>query len=77
MKLPALPAENRALATLIDTDDDQDWWDQALIRKHLAEMHDEHRDRVERLKRRKTLTVGTIYRRVRGGQSSPRSEQMD
>jgi DNA (cytosine-5)-methyltransferase 1 len=67
--LPALPGENRTLENLIETAENQDWWGQALVGKHLAEMHDRHRDRVEQLKNRRTLTIGTIYRRVREGKS--------
>jgi len=67
--LPALPRENRTLENLIDTEKSQEWWDEAVVNKHLAEMHAKHRDRVERLKHRKDLTVGTIYRRVREGKS--------
>jgi DNA (cytosine-5)-methyltransferase 1 len=68
-KLPMLPGEKRTLDTLIETDRTQDWWDKMLVEKHLAEMHTRHRDRVELLKNHKTVTVGTIYRRVREGKS--------
>jgi len=68
-RLPPLPPENRALESLIDTSETQDWWDEALVSKHLAEMHDRHKDRVENLKNRRALTIGTIYRRVRDGRS--------
>lgn len=68
-RLPPLPGENRTLESLIETTETQDWWSETLVRKHLAEMHDRHRDRVEQLKNRKTLTIGTIYRRVREGKS--------
>ncbi len=69
LSLPALPAENRNLQLCIDLDDGQDWWDQHRIKKHLAEMHSYHRDRIELLKRCSQYTVGTIYRRVRAGKS--------
>jgi DNA (cytosine-5)-methyltransferase 1 len=68
-ELPPLPRERRTLANLIETDEAEDWWNEPLVRKHLAEMHARHRDRVEQLKHRKDLTVGTIYRRVREGKS--------
>ncbi len=67
--LPPLPRERRTLANLIETDEAEDWWNEPLVTKHLAEMHARHRDRVEQLKHRKDLTVGTIYRRVREGKS--------
>ena len=69
LHLPALPTENRNLDTYIDKDNLQDWWNAARVEKHLAEMHSYHRDRIERLKGASELTVGTIYRRVRGGKS--------
>lgn len=68
-RLPPVPAENRTLENLIDTGETQDWWSESLVRKHLAEMHDRHRDRVDYLKSRRDLTIGTIYRRVREGRS--------
>ena len=68
-RLPPLPGENRSLEDLIETAETQDWWSESLVRKHLAEMHERHRDRVEHLKNRRILTIGTIYRRVRQGRS--------
>jgi DNA (cytosine-5)-methyltransferase 1 len=69
LHLPELPAENRSLHKVIDTDAAQDWWDEKRVRKHLDEMHSYHRERVERLTRASEYTVGTIYRRVREGSS--------
>jgi DNA (cytosine-5)-methyltransferase 1 len=69
LRLPELPAENRTLHKVIDTDTAQDWWDEKRLMKHLDEMHSYHRERIERLKRASNYTVGTIYRRVRGGSS--------
>jgi DNA (cytosine-5)-methyltransferase 1 len=67
--LPPLPPENRTLDRVIETAESEDWWNRSLVNKHLAEMHASHRDRVEQLRRRDSLTVGTIYRRVREGKS--------
>jgi DNA (cytosine-5)-methyltransferase 1 len=39
------------------------------VKKHLDEMHSYHHERIERLKKSEECTVGTIYRRVRGGSS--------
>jgi DNA (cytosine-5)-methyltransferase 1 len=69
LKLTPLPPENRNLHRYIDIDENQDWWDAKRVRKHLAEMHSYHLDRVERLKSGSDYTVGTIYRRVRAGKS--------
>lgn len=69
LSLPPLPPENRNLLGCIDLHDEQDWWDEQRVKKHLAEMHSYHRDRMELLKRRPEYTVGTIYRRVREGNS--------
>jgi DNA (cytosine-5)-methyltransferase 1 len=67
--LPELPKENRTLHECIDTDDSQDWWKDWRVRKHLAEMHPAHLRRVIALRKGDTLSVGTIYRRVRYGKS--------
>lgn len=67
--LPPLPLENRTLWEHVDTDVAQEWWDEARVKKHLAEMHPTHRTRIENLKTGKQTTVGTIYRRVREGRS--------
>jgi DNA (cytosine-5)-methyltransferase 1 len=67
--LPSLPAEKRTLAQVIDTGPSEEWWPTTLVSKHLNEMHASHRQRVEKLKDAKQLTVGTIYRRVRDGKS--------
>ena len=41
------------------------------VKKHLAEMHPTHLRRVRLLKNGDTVTVGTIYRRVREGKRAP------
>jgi DNA (cytosine-5)-methyltransferase 1 len=69
LRLPQLPRENRNLSECIDTDDSQDWWKEWRVKKHLAEMHPTHLQRVRMLKNGDTVTVGTIYRRVREGKS--------
>ncbi len=67
--LPPLPRENRTLHTCIDTDDSQDWWQEWRVRKHLAEMSAAHLTRLTVLKKADNVSVGTIYRRVRKGES--------
>ncbi|MGA7218866.1 MAG: DNA cytosine methyltransferase [Candidatus Sulfotelmatobacter sp.] len=69
LRLPSLPPEKRTLARLVDTGPSEDWWPTSLVNKHLNEMHDRHRERVEKLKSAKGLMIGTIYRRVRNGKS--------
>ena len=69
LEMPAFPGGKNDLHRLIDTDDAQAWWSEALVGKHLAEMHSTHADRIERLKASRSLSVGTIYRRVREGRS--------
>ena len=69
LQLPQLPRENRNLSGCIDTDDSQDWWSERRVKKHLDEMHPTHLRRVRTLKKGDTVSVGTIYRRVREGKS--------
>lgn len=67
--LPQLPKVNRNLDQCVDTDDSQDWWAEWRVRKHLAEMHPAHLTRIKALKKGNSVSVGTIYRRVREGKS--------
>jgi DNA (cytosine-5)-methyltransferase 1 len=67
--LPSLPPVNRRLHEYIDTDDSQDWWQESRVRKHLAEMHLRHVQRMRELRDAKHLSIGTIFRRVREGRS--------
>ena len=69
LQLPSPPPEKRELSDHIDTGVEQEWWDGARVRKHLAEMSPAHRRRTEDLKKRREITVGTIYRRVRDNKS--------
>jgi DNA (cytosine-5)-methyltransferase 1 len=69
LRMPMLPGEKRNLHQFIDTDPAQNWWGEELVEKHLAEMHAGHLDRIERLRTSESVTVGTIYRRVREGRS--------
>src|SRR5579872_7220552 len=67
--LPQLPRENRNLDLCIDKDDSQDWWKDWRVKKHLNEMHSTHLNRIRALMKDNTVSVGTIYRRVREGRS--------
>jgi DNA (cytosine-5)-methyltransferase 1 len=53
------------LASVIDTGDDQDWWDKAANDKHYAMLSDLHLAEVERRRKAGGLHVGTVYRRCR------------
>lgn len=53
------------LASVIDTDSDQDWWDKAANDKHYAMLSDLHRTEVDRRRKAGGLHVGTVYRRCR------------
>lgn len=53
------------LESVIDTDDDQEWWDKAGTDKHYAMLSDLHRTEVERRRKVGGVHVGTVYRRCR------------
>lgn len=63
------PRRRQQLADVIDTDPDQEWWDDEKVQKHCDMMSDLHRQQVQRLRRGGGLQIGTIYRRKRGGQT--------
>jgi DNA (cytosine-5)-methyltransferase 1 len=67
--LPQLPRENHNLDECIDKDDSQDWWQEWRVQKHLNEMHSTHLNRIRILLKGNTVSIGTIYRRVRHGKS--------
>jgi len=54
-----------SLASLIDTDEGQAWWDAAAVDKHYAMLSDRHRTEVERRREAGGVHVGTVYRRCR------------
>jgi len=53
------------LASVIDTSDDQGWWDKAANDKHYAMLSDLHLAEVERRRKAGGLHVGTVDRRCR------------
>lgn len=53
------------LASVIDTGDDQEWWDKAATDKHYAMLSDLHRTEVDRRRKAGGVHVGTVYRRCR------------
>lgn len=68
-RLPKPPALKQLTAKIIGTSDSEEWWTDDRVTKHLEEMHDYHRKEVEELRRKRTLTFGTIYRRIRNGET--------
>ncbi len=63
---PKRPAD---LASVIDMDDAQEWWDEGAVEKHYAMMSDRHRDHVDQLVAGGGVHVGTIFRRKRHGKT--------
>lgn len=61
------PVLREELAEFIDVDDDQEWWEEENVIKHVEMMADSHREQVETARKSVKLTVGTIYRRKRNG----------
>lgn len=57
------------LSSLIDTDDDQDWWANEQVDKHYRMMSDLHRKRIDEFVHSNRTFVGTIYRRKRHGKT--------
>lgn len=57
------------LPDLIDLDDSELWWDDEQVSKHYHMMSDIHREHVDELQKLGGLTVGTIYRRKRHGET--------
>jgi DNA (cytosine-5)-methyltransferase 1 len=67
--LPGLPPEQRCISSFIDLDDEQDWWKDEAVNKHLNLMSDQHRQQVEKMRASGHLRVGTIFRRIREGRT--------
>ena len=65
-----VPVEQRSeLASIIDVDDAQDWWDDGAVEKHYNMMSDLHREQVDGLLGDGGHHVGTIFRRKRYGKT--------
>ncbi|MBI3652957.1 MAG: DNA cytosine methyltransferase [Acidobacteria bacterium] len=63
--LPPLPPVQNHLASVIDLDEEQEWWDEQAVQKHLEMTSDLHRQRIEKMRRSEQLWIGTIFRRIR------------
>ncbi len=67
--LPSLPLVQNNLASVIDLDDEQQWWDDVAIRKHIQMTSALHLERIDRMITSGELWVGTIFRRIREGRT--------
>ncbi len=54
-----------SIASIIDTDNDQDWWDKAATNKHYKMLSDLHLKEVKRRIKEGGTHIGTVYRRCR------------
>jgi DNA (cytosine-5)-methyltransferase 1 len=64
------PSTGRAgIADLIDTGDEQDWWDRHAVAKHHEMMNDRHRKMIDDMLSDRKKFVGTIFRRKRSGKT--------
>ncbi len=72
LPLPSPPVRAQRLADVIDTDDGQEWWAEADVRRHAAMMSELHRRQVEEIVQSGKRWVGTIFRRIR--QNTQRAE---
>lgn len=69
VKAPEPPCIRPELQELIDTDDEQAWWDKAQVEKHFKMMSDLHQSDVKsRMRDKNAVHVGTIFRRRRNGE---------
>ncbi|MCC7387961.1 MAG: DNA (cytosine-5-)-methyltransferase [Phycisphaerales bacterium] len=63
---PRAPKQAKySLSAVIDTDSDQEWWDETATAKHYGMLSDLHRREVEHRRTAGGLHVGTVYRRCR------------
>jgi len=65
LDVPLLPKRTVELHSVIDQDDEQDWWDETETARHLAMLSDRHRRALEQARVSGTPFVGTAFRRMR------------
>lgn len=65
--LPPLPPIQTNISEFIDTDEQQAWWDEAEVIKHLNRTSAAHRRDIARLQRSGKTWIGTGFRRIREG----------
>ena len=63
--LPEPPQRSNLLEDVIDQDDEQAWWDEPQVQRHVAMMSDDHRHRVEQWQDAAMPRVATAFRRIR------------
>jgi DNA (cytosine-5)-methyltransferase 1 len=66
-RLPSLPPVKNNIADFIDADDDQSWWSEEEVKKHIDRTSEAHYSDLERLRRSGKTWVGTGFRRIREG----------
>lgn len=63
------PRQSRyELSSVIDTDDQQEWWGKDATTKHYSMLSELHRSEVDRRRRAGGLHIGTVYRRCRNAE---------
>lgn len=65
--LPALPQRAINLEDVICTDDEQEWWPRPEVVRHIAMMHEPHRELVRAAYKKDSYLLATVYRRIREG----------
>lgn len=65
--LPPLPPVQNNIASFIDLDDEQLWWNEEEVIKHFNRASEPHRQNIEKLQRSGRAWVGTGFRRIREG----------
>ncbi len=64
---PSLPSVCRSINEYLDLDDNQEWWSESEVDKHLEMMSCRHRAEIDQIIRNRSSFAGTIYRRKRDG----------
>lgn len=65
--LSPLPLVRNDIASMIDTDPEQDWWREEEVVKHLNRTSELHRQKIEQIQRAGRTWLGTGFRRIREG----------
>ncbi len=65
--LPSLPSVRNNIAAYIDIDDEQLWWSEEEVTKHLNRTSKLHRQQLEWLQQAGQTWIGTGFRRIREG----------
>jgi DNA (cytosine-5)-methyltransferase 1 len=65
--LPPMPPMRTDIASFIDTDAEQAWWNEEEVTKHLNRTSESHRQQLERRQLSGRIWIGTGFRRIREG----------